>query len=190
MKYFKKLVGKKCYLSPLNLEDAPQYSEWLSNIEIGLSLEIFHTQLSVRKEEQILQQMIDRNEYIFAIVDLTTDTLIGNCGLHNVHHINGLAEFGIFLGNNEYIGKGYAKEATSLILDFGFNILNLHAIHLRVYEFNTRARKLYESVGFKKTGMFRQAKAIGKKRYDVLIMDILADEYQSVYVQDRISTLT
>ncbi len=189
MKYYKKLVGRKCYLSPISIEDASQYAEWLSSIENGLNLEVFHTQLSLRREEQILQNMIDKNEYVFAIVNTKNDTLLGNCGLHNVDHINGLAEFGIFLGNKESLGKGYAKEATQLLLDFGFNILNLHTIYLKVYEFNQRAQKLYERVGFRKTGMFRQAKAIGKERYDVLIMDILADEYESVFVEDEMKKL-
>ena len=32
MKYFKKIIGDKCYLSPINLEDAEQYTEWLNDL--------------------------------------------------------------------------------------------------------------------------------------------------------------
>ena len=28
MKYFKKLIGERIYLSPLNIEDAEKYVEW------------------------------------------------------------------------------------------------------------------------------------------------------------------
>ncbi len=31
MKYFKKLVGKRIYLSPMNIEDAETYVKWLND---------------------------------------------------------------------------------------------------------------------------------------------------------------
>ena len=186
MKYYKKLVGEKCYLSPISKEDAAQYSEWLSDIDVGISLGCFGIQLSLQKEEEILDKMITRNEYVFGIIDNKTDTLIGNCGLHDVNNVDGRAEFGIFIGDKSHWGKGFGKEATRLILDFGFNILNLHEIYLQVFEYNPTAIKLYEQVGFKKIGAFREAKIIGKRTYDVILMDILSDEYTSVFIQDHI----
>jgi RimJ/RimL family protein N-acetyltransferase len=186
MKYYKKLIGKKCYLSPINIEDADKYSEWLSDIEVGIGLGIYTTQLSLPKEEKILQQMIDKNEYIFGIINKENDVLIGNCGLHNVNNIDGRAEFGIFIGDKSNWGKGFGKDATRLILDFGFNILNLHEIYLQVFEYNPAAIKLYEQVGFKKAGTFREAKIIGGRKFDIIIMDILAEEYSSVFIQDKI----
>jgi len=186
MKYFKKLIGEKCYLSPISMEDAAQYSEWLSDIEVGIDLGVFSMQLSLLKEEKILQQMIDKNEYVFGIIDKETDTLIGNCGLHNVNNVDGRAEFGIFIGDKLYWSKGFGKDATQLILDFGFNILNLHAIYLQVFEYNLAAIKLYKQVGFKKAGAFREAKLIGGRKFDVILMDILAEEYTSVFIKKKI----
>jgi len=34
MKYFKKMVGKKCYLSPINPEDVEKYVLWLNDMDI------------------------------------------------------------------------------------------------------------------------------------------------------------
>ncbi len=186
MKYYKKLIGKKCYLSPLNLEDADQYAQWLSDIDVGISLGCYTMQLNLKKEEKILEKMTERNDYVFGIIDKENDTLIGNCGLHDVNTIDGRAEFGIFIGDKSYWGKGFGKEATRLILDFGFNILNLHEIYLQVFEYNPAAIKLYEKVGFKRIGAFREAKHIGKRKFDVVIMDMLAEEYSSVFIQSKI----
>ena len=185
MKYYKKLIGKKCYLSPLNIEDADRYAEWLSDADIGISLGCYTLQLSLKKEEKILEKMIERNDYVFGIIDKENETLIGNCGLHDVNNIDGRAEFRIFVGDKSYWGKGFGKDATRLILDFGFNILNLHEIYLQVFEYNPAAMKLYEQVGFKKAGAFREAKVIGGRKFDVIIMDILAKEYTSVFIQDK-----
>ena len=35
MRYFKKIVGNKVYLSPINSDDYLKYVEWLNNYEIA-----------------------------------------------------------------------------------------------------------------------------------------------------------
>ncbi len=45
-----------------------------------------------------------------------------------------------------------------LLLDYGFNALNLQNIMLEVFDYNKRAIKAYEKVGFKVIGKRRQAK--------------------------------
>ena len=41
---------------------------------------------------------------------------------------------------------------------------------------------LYEKIGFNEAGRLRKAHGINGKRYDILFMDILAEEFSSVYV--------
>ena len=55
MKYYKKLVGEKCYLSPISIEDADQYCEWLNNFEVAKYLLIFRQQLTEIKERQPIE---------------------------------------------------------------------------------------------------------------------------------------
>ncbi len=31
MTYFKKIIGEKCYLSPIRMEDAEKYTAWLND---------------------------------------------------------------------------------------------------------------------------------------------------------------
>lgn len=183
MKHFKKLKGKKCSLSPIAPSDAEQYCKWLNDMEVGIFLEIAHQQLSLEKEESILKQMANRGDTIFGIIDNKTEKLIGNCGLHNLDHLNRKAEFGIFIGDKKMWGRGYGTEATQLILDYGFNILNLHNIWLRVFSYNERAFRSYEKCGFKAIGRRREVKIIGGIKYDEILMDLLATEYKSIYIK-------
>ena len=64
-----------------------------------------------------------------------------------------------------------------MLLNYGFNTLNLHNIYLGVYSFNEAAIKCYKKVGFKEAGRLRQAKYYNGKRYDDITMDILRDEF-------------
>ena len=59
-------------------------------------------------------------------------------------YINRVGEVGIFIGNKNYWNGGYGYEALSLLLDFGFNILNLNNINLRVYSYNNHAINCYK----------------------------------------------
>jgi RimJ/RimL family protein N-acetyltransferase len=176
MKYFKKLEGRHIYLSPMSSEDAEKYVEWLNDLEVTHYLNMARRTVSVEKEKEFLQRMV-KEENIFAIIRKDKDRLIGNCGLHNVDGINRTAELGIFIGDKSCWGKGYGEEAVKLLLDHGFNILNLKNIMLRVFSFNERARRCYEKCGFKTIGSRRKAIVYGSKEYDILFMDILSTEF-------------
>ncbi len=183
MKYYKKLAGKKCYLSPINVEDVDQYCIWLNDLEISYNLLIFNQQLSLEKEKMILQDMIKNNAQIFAIVDADSDKLIGNCSIFRINERNRKAEVGIFIGDKNYWSKGYGSEALSLLIDYGFNILNLNNIMLEVFSFNKRAFSSYKKVGFKEIGRRREAIIFAGEKHDEIYMDILANEFESIYIK-------
>jgi RimJ/RimL family protein N-acetyltransferase len=189
MKYFKKLIGEKCYLSPMSMKDVEQYTEWLNDFDVTVNLVLFERVISVENEKDILERMIKSDDFVFAIVDKEKDELIGNCGLHRIDSVDRKAEFGIFIGNKEYWNKGYGTEATNLILDFAFNGLNLNNIMLEVYAYNKAAIHVYEKCGFTIIGKRRQARFIGGEYHDVVYMDILASEYESVYIKKNLDKI-
>jgi len=179
-KYYKKIVGEKCYLSPMALEDAPYFTEWLNDAEVAMNLNIMEQVINLETEQDFLKKL--SAGYNFSIIDVKTNKLIGNTGLINVDLIQRRAEFGIFIGTKNFRDRGYGTEATRLMLDFAFNVLNLYHIHLGVFSFNARAMKCYEKAGFHTIGRFTKARQLGGERYDIVLMEILADEFESPYV--------
>ena len=79
-------------------------------------------------------------------------------------------------------------EAIKLILDYGFNYLNLNNIKLDLMSFNERALKCYQKCGFKEYGRRRKCKFINGKYYDSIEMDILADEFKESYIKNKINS--
>ena len=176
MRYFKKIVGEKCYLSPVNPEDAERYTEMLSDYEVARNLVVAPQVISLPQEREFLKRL-DSEGHTFAIVDLKTDQLLGNCGLSSVDLINGSAECGIFIGNKDFWNRGYGTEAMCLLLDYAFNLLNLENVMLQVFDFNSRAIRSYIKCGFKEIGRRRKARRIAGSSHDVVFMDILASEF-------------
>ena len=68
---------------------------------------------------------MDKKEQQFAIVLKETDKLIGNCGFVDINHLHQRGEVGLFIGEEENRSKGYGTEALSLLVEYGFNYLNL-----------------------------------------------------------------
>ena len=116
---------------------------------------------------------------------MQADEIIRIVGLHEINNINRTATLGIFIGNKDYRSKGYGTEAIKLILDFGFNYLNLNNIDLALMEFNKRALKCYEKCGFKKIGRRRKCKFINGRYYDSILMDILSEEFTKSYIKNK-----
>jgi len=184
MTHYKKLIGKKCYLSPFSMEDAEAWTGWdndlLSTIPLG---EEAYRVISLEKQTSMLGKMAEREHHWFSIVSINSDRLVGRCMLFEVDQVNQNAMLGIFIGSESDRDKGIGTEATQLLLDYGFNLLNLNNIWLGVFSYNKRAIKCYENIGFKRVGARRQARTIAGERHDVVLMDILAEEFESPFVK-------
>ena len=146
------------------------FSLWLSILDTKIT--------TLESEKEWLKE--NQNKYNFAIVLKESDKLIGNISLIEVDLVHRNAVLGIFIGDDSNRGKGYGKEAIKLLLEYGFNNLNLNNIMLSVYSFNKRAIKVYESLGFKKFGTRHKSHYFKGKFYDEIQMEILKEEYSEI----------
>lgn len=184
MKYFKKLVGKRIYLSPRNAEDIEIFTEWLNDFYITDYIGRSHQTLTLQEEKEYLENS-SNDKNVFVIIDLEKDKMIGTVGLHSVDNVNRTATLGIFIGNKNYWSKGYGTEEVKLMLDYGFNYLNLNNIDLHLMDFNERALKCYQKCGFKEIGRRRKCRFINGRYWDSISMDILAEEFKDTYIKNK-----
>lgn len=169
--YVRKLVGTRCYLSPLDAADVERYVHWLNDPDVYATLQIASAVITMDGEKEALARLAKEHNY--AVVDLATDAPIGIVGLMELEPIHRTAELGVTIGDKAYWNRGYAAEAITLLVRYAFDILNLHNIVLRVYEFNAAAIRCYEKVGFKHIGRRRGAVQRNRRTHDVVYMDIV-----------------
>ena len=182
-KYLKALVGDNVYLSPISVDDVEEYAEMVNNIKVsvGLGYLSYTNIIDFESEKEFLISV--KKEKMFAVRLLENDELLGNIGFNSLDIINRNGALGVLIGNPKYQRKGYGMEAINLLLDYGFSFLNLRNISLNVFEYNEVAYNLYKKIGFKEAGRLRKAVEILGKTYDVTIMDMLKEEFQSVYIK-------
>lgn len=127
-------------------------------------------------EKELLGDQLD--QFFFMIRTLEDDRIIGEIGLDGVLWSHGNAWVGISIGEKEYWGRGYGTDAMRVLLHYAFTELNLHRISLSVFEYNPRAIRSYEKAGFVLEGREREAIARGGKRWDMIYMGILREEWE------------
>ncbi len=183
MRYYKKIVGERLYLSPIDPNEVAPYLKWM-NEDRGLAVNFgqYSQMISSRSDLQWLYEPPE-NMHRFAIVLLENDSLIGSISLHNIDHLNRNAFIGIFIGGELCRGKGYGAEAIRLILKYGFQTMNLHSMNLSVHADNLAGISCYKKVGFREVGRLPEVVFKDGEYVDKIYMALLEDEYKELETQ-------
>jgi|KBSSwiStaDraftv2_1062776.scaffolds.fasta_scaffold487898_3 RimJ/RimL family protein N-acetyltransferase len=101
---------------------------------------------------------------------------IGWTGLHDMTPENRAATLGIAIGEHEFLDGGYGTDAMRTVCRFGFEMMNLNRIDLTVFDWNTRAIRVYEKIGFQHEGVLRHGMFKAGRWNDLVLMGLLRGE--------------
>lgn len=173
--------GQLIRLVAVNPEkDAELMAKWSQDSEF---LRFFDTaparpSLSRNAREWMDQAGTKESEFPFYIRTLADDRPLGYIGLEDVSWSNGDAFVGVGLGDRNDWGKGFGTDAMRVILRYAFSELNLWRVSLNVFEYNPRAIRSYEKIGFTVEGRCRQFLNRDGQRWDLIYMGILKEEWE------------
>lgn len=158
------LVGELIHLRALEPTDLNQLYKWENDSTIWsvsgtlvpfskFVLEEFVTQVhqDIYTNKQ-LRLMIDLKYFDEADEDETTRS-IGCVDLFDFDPKNKRAGIGILIADKADRGRGYATEALHLIMDYGFEVLDLHQIYSNIRVENESSVALFKRAGFEVTGL-------------------------------------
>jgi RimJ/RimL family protein N-acetyltransferase len=138
---------------------------------------------SVKNSQKWFEKDLEKEDrFFFAIRRLEGEDVIGFIVLNGIRWSHGESFVGIGLGEREAWGKGYGTDAMQVLLRFAFMELNLERVSLDVFEYNPRGIRSYEKAGFVIEGRERAALLREGKRWDLVFMGILRNEW---LLQDR-----
>lgn len=92
------------------------------------------------------QALKDPSQDVFAI--MYGDIHCGNCGYKNIV-LGEESELWIYIGDESLRGRNVGYEALKLLIQKGFEVLNLRSVYVHFGDFNVAARQLYERMGFR-----------------------------------------
>lgn len=171
------LNTERLILEPLSLKHATQkYVNWLNDPEVYKYLETRGGQ-TIEKLKSYINHLTKNKVFIWAIIDKVSNIHIGNIKIDPINEIHKLGEYGILIGDKEYWGKGFAREASEEVLNYFFKNNYLRKINLGVVEKNIEAINLYKKLGFQQEGYLLKHLIYDEFEENVIRMAIFRENY-------------
>lgn len=174
------MISKNIELRKSTFEDCTNFSRW----EEQDYIKEFLTINAERSYEDVVREFITResdpSKEQYTIVHNVTGNAIGRVYLSNISYSsNSMDITRIYIGDRNYLKKGFGREVMMMLLDYCFNSLNMERVTLDHYPGN-KASCLYLDLGFKYEGIMRNAAKKDNKYYDLHLMSILKEEYNQI----------
>ena len=165
-------------LREITEEDTKNIVKWRNNPNVKKN---FCIQDDITEESHLnwfKNRILTGNVKQFIIIAKTENNPVGSTFLRDIDLKNKKAEFEIFIGEDSARNKGIGTDCTKLIIKYGFEILNLNKIFLRVFSNNKGAIRAYEKAGFKYEGTAKEDVLLPNGEFqDIVFMSILKENY-------------
>jgi RimJ/RimL family protein N-acetyltransferase len=174
------LRGEKVTLRAVEKEDQETLWRFWNDLEVELAgggdppLPISLERIRSRFEREEREGARDNTGFMIEVDGAT----IGQCGLFHVDTAARHCELGIGIGEKDYWGRGYGREAVNLLLDYAFRIRNFRRVWLETHASNERAIRAYRACGFVEEGRMREHVWLAGRYVDNVIMGVMREEWQ------------
>ncbi len=181
------LNGPRVTLRSLEREDLLRLWAFDNDLEVELAgggdppIPQSLARLQAHFEEELRRGSRDGAHFAIA----ADNKLIGVCDLFHFDDTAWTCEMGITIGDKDYWGHGYGREAIGLLLHYAFQYRNQHKVWLRVNADNERARRAYRACGFVEEGCQRSQVWSNGRYVDLILMGILRSEWRALTKKTR-----
>ena len=176
------LKGKSVLLRPVKRSDISYFLKWFNDPEVIQYLGMYLPMTEMAEEKFIEELGTTRAKsdalFVIEVIEGASTKPIGNCGLHGINSKDNHATFGIVIGEKDYWSKSYGTEAARLLINYGFQQLNLHRISSTAVAFNERSIRFHKKVGFREEGRVRETIFKNGQYHDLVQFGILREEWR------------
>lgn len=124
--------------------------------------------------------LITEKNQRFAIIQTRVKKVIGIARILNIDLCNQNCEVGIDILPNKR-RKGWGQQSYICLLNYLFSHKNMNMVYLKVIDFNKNAQSLYQKVGFRNTGYFKNFIYRFGKYWNYNIMCIEKKTYKNIH---------
>lgn len=167
------LFNDKVSLRPIEKGDLLFLNKWKNDESVYQYLGGGFLPVSSSIQETWLPSLMDTtgSDKRFIIIENDKKQPVGMVGLYNINWIHRTCELGIFIGEVEQQGKGFASSAYVLIEKYALKFLNLRKIKAMVVKSNDSAVAMYNKLKFRQSGCLLNERFINGEYCDLLIME-------------------
>ncbi|GAA1694815.1 GNAT family protein [Fodinicola feengrottensis] len=170
------LTGERVVLEPLTIDHLDGEVAMLADPQVRRLTGTHQTFTEERIRKFLLTRPDQHDRADYAVLHQPDRAYLGSLALFDLDEENASMAYRIALGRTLPYGQGLGTQATRMIVDFAFDLVGLHRVHLEVYDFNRRAQRAYEKSGFGVEGRQRDALNWDGDWHDTISMAILATD--------------
>lgn len=151
------IEGKFVHLRSLEETDLPTLRDFRNKNFVRLTTREFRL-LNMINQKQWFESLYKSNppSAIMFGIENKKNKLIGICGLTYIDWKNKHAEISIILSKKNWQRSKEAKNTIELLMQYGFEELNLHRIWSEIFEISLENIRLFEKMKFVKEGKLRE----------------------------------
>ena len=156
-------------------EDIPMIVRWRNKDRVRMN-HVYREAFTEEGQKAWKEKNIDTGKAVQFIIcenrkDRHIPRPIGVVHFHGIDNTEKSAEYGIYIGEEDALGKGYASEAAVLAMEYAKESLSLKKVILRAFASNTPAIRSYSHAGFVKTEDVPQVLCSDGQKDDMIIME-------------------
>ncbi len=177
MRTIKFLEGDKVYLRPVEDQDMDLVYAGKNSEAVRETLFLFSPMTLDQVRQEMTAWCNSKEIALFTICRQSDQAAVGQTAFVRIDHVSRAAVFYIAIYDPAFWSQGYGGQATQLMVQYGFDVLNLNRIQLHVCCENEHGVKAYQRAGFQIEGTLRQAMYHHDRYSDFYVMGILRREY-------------
>ena len=171
------LERDKICIRKFNINDVENKVKWIND---SANNKYLHYNLPLEYEKTI--EWFKRTESLTTRLDAVIEyegIPVGLIGLLGIDMTNKKAEYYICMGEQSFKGRGIAKTASNLLVEYAFETLGLNKIYLYTERENDAAQKLFEKLGFEKEGLLKEDIIYNGRKVDRYVYGITREVWKN-----------
>ncbi len=171
--------GKQIFLRALSIADIPVWHAWFNSAEVTEDVnQGAFPNTEAAQQEHLHSLSKSRTDVQLGIALKETGELVGIIGIHKIDWIHRHGDISIIIGDTRSWGKGIATEAIALMVEHGFEKLNLHKLTAGMWATNEGSRRSFERNGFVLEGTLRESYVYKSRYVDEWRFGLLRSEWE------------
>ncbi len=168
-----RITGRHIVLRQMEYTDTDHIVAW-RNKERVRSHFIYRETFTPKGHENWIHTMVETGKAVqFIICEKETLRPVGSVYFRDIDRNKKEAEYGIFIGEDDAVGKGYGSETACLAVKYAFGEMGLDKLVLRVFTDNEAAVRSYERAGFVRESVLEAVECSDGEKKDMFFMTLV-----------------
>ena len=142
---------------------------------------IYREPFTSKGHENWIRTMVETGKAVqFIICEKETMRPVGSVYFRDIDRKKKEAEYGIFIGEDDAVGKGYGSETACMAVDYAFGEMGLEKLVLRVFTDNEAAVRSYEQAGFVREAVLEAVECSDGEKKDMFFMTLTRKKREKI----------